>query len=263
MRNQLSAIAIALCVVLGTQQTASAQGTFGNVSANNRSFSNNTSYGSTNNFGGTSVAGGGGSAVGDLGGRELDLTQPGSATTDRTLFSKDQFEVGNRQVGQFVGTSLFDPRMFVGAATGGATSGASSLGGRTLQGRSMPGTAGRGTGAPGLGGEGRRAATSIRTTARLAFEAPGIDPGRINASLVRRLRQPGQMQLRLPVNVTVDGRTATLRGQVATEYDRIVAERFVRMEPGISQVANELVVAQRSTDTPVKPNLPLTPPQAN
>ncbi|MEE8450511.1 MAG: BON domain-containing protein [Thermoguttaceae bacterium] len=271
MRSQFSAIAIALCVALGAQQTASAQTTFGNTSANNRTFTSDSSFGSTSNFGGSSVAGGG-SALGNLGGRELDLTQS-AENTGRTLFPADQFQVGNRQVGQFVGTSLFDPRMFIGAATSGAQSSASSLGGRalqgrspqgsSLQGRSIPGAGGPGIGMPGLGGGGPSAAKSIRTTARLAFETPQIDSGHVSASLVRRFQQPGPIQTRLPVEVTVDGRTATLRGQVATEYDRILAERFVRMEPGISQVANELVVAQTSTDTPVDPDPAPTPAEAN
>ncbi|HYW80833.1 MAG TPA: BON domain-containing protein [Thermoguttaceae bacterium] len=270
MRNELSVAAIALCVALGSQQSASAQGTFGNVNANNRSYGSSSSYRTSSNYGGTSVAGGvaggrnapvagAGSAVGNLGGRDLDLTQ-GTTTTGRTLFSEDQFRVGNRQLGQFVGTSMFDPASFIGATTAGATSSAAVLGGRrqlggVQQGRSMA----RPGGAPG----GRNAATSIRAAARLAFEAPQVDPGQVSASLVRRLQQPGQMQTRLPVEVTIDGQIATLRGQVATEYDRILAERFVRLEPGISQVANELVVGRTSTDTSEAPPQSPTPVEPN
>lgn len=248
MRNQLSAILIALCVALGVQQTALAQGTntstFGSVNAN-RSFTSDNSFSNNRSFGGTASAGSG-SALGNLGGQQLDLGQE-MESTGRMLFSANQFQVGNRQAGQFVGTSLFDPRMFIGATTSGGQSGTALLGGRAPQRRTLPGAGGAAGATPGLGGQGQGAAKSIRVTARLAFEPPKIDSRRVSASLVRRFQQPGQIQIRLPVEVTVDGRTATLRGQVATEYDRILAERFVRMEPGISQVINELVVARAPT----------------
>jgi len=223
MRSQLLVIAIALCVALGVQQTASAQRTTGTTFAGtnaNRTFAS----------GGGTAAVGSGSALGNLGGQQLDLGQ-NMENTGRTLFTADQFRVGNRKMGQFVGTSLFDPTMFIGATTGGGQSRASTstIGGRGQQGRSMPGAGGAVGGAPGLGRQGRSAAKSIRVTARLAFKSSKIDSGQVNASLVRRLQQPGQIQTRLPVDVTVDGRTATLPG---------AGRHGVRSNPGRALCAN-------------------------
>jgi len=47
---------------------------------------------------------------------------------------------------------------------------------------------------------------------------------------------------RSPITVTIEGQTATLRGRVASQEDRMLAEDLALMEPGISQVRNELVV---------------------
>ena len=53
-------------------------------------------------------------------------------------------------------------------------------------------------------------------------------------------------------DVQVAGRIATLRGEVNSQRERRMAERIVALEPGISDVKNELVV---------KEPLPLTAPQ--
>jgi hypothetical protein len=46
--------------------------------------------------------------------------------------------------------------------------------------------------------------------------------------------------------VSVEGATATLRGEVASERDRTLAERLVLFEPGIDSVRNELKVRSPS-----------------
>jgi osmotically-inducible protein OsmY len=48
-----------------------------------------------------------------------------------------------------------------------------------------------------------------------------------------------------PIQVQVQGQTAVLRGVVASEYDRRVAEQVVRMQPGIWEVKNELTLPPR------------------
>jgi osmotically-inducible protein OsmY len=42
--------------------------------------------------------------------------------------------------------------------------------------------------------------------------------------------------------VTMEGGVVVLRGTVATNYDRIVAERMALIQPGVAQVRNELTV---------------------
>ena len=274
MRVHLLAISVVVCAATCTEKTASAQNTstFGDTSAN-RSFSSDTSYSSDRNYGGSSTAGGS-SALRGLGGQEeLELEKLEGAVR---LFSPDQFRVGSRKVGQFVGSSLFDPSLFVGAATSGRQSAAGSSRGLSpqrggTQGNTRGGMGSNrfppGMGEPGLGGPGgpggRSGPTQVRAAMRMAFQAPQIDASQINAALVQRLQRSDHVQIRLPVEVTVEGRTVTLRGQVATAYDRILAERFVRLEPGISQVANELVVAQDPALPVVDPTPALTPAETN
>lgn len=50
------------------------------------------------------------------------------------------------------------------------------------------------------------------------------------------------------IEVELDGGTAVLRGTVASESDRRVAERTAKLEPGVRQVRNELVVAAPAGD---------------
>jgi osmotically-inducible protein OsmY len=47
---------------------------------------------------------------------------------------------------------------------------------------------------------------------------------------------------RSPLSVTLEGDTAVIRGRVATEHDRDLAAAIIRLEPGVGQVRNELVV---------------------
>ena len=51
------------------------------------------------------------------------------------------------------------------------------------------------------------------------------------------------------IKVTVDGRTATVSGTVETEFDRDRAVGVVKLEPGITQIVDELVVANPETET--------------
>jgi osmotically-inducible protein OsmY len=43
-----------------------------------------------------------------------------------------------------------------------------------------------------------------------------------------------------PIEVTLQGRTAVLRGGVATPHNRDLAARLALLEPGVDQVQNEL-----------------------
>ena len=45
----------------------------------------------------------------------------------------------------------------------------------------------------------------------------------------------------------MEGRTAILRGEVATEHGREVAELMARLEGGVNEVRNEIVVAGSGT----------------
>ena len=49
-------------------------------------------------------------------------------------------------------------------------------------------------------------------------------------------------------SVKVDGETVVLRGTVASEADRRIAERMVMLEPGVRQVRNELTVQRDASN---------------
>ncbi len=66
--------------------------------------------------------------------------------------------------------------------------------------------------------------------------------GRIAA----RLERMPQIVKRSPIRVVMRGETAILRGRVASRHDRELAENVVRMEPGVWDVRNELVVEESS-----------------
>jgi BON domain len=51
------------------------------------------------------------------------------------------------------------------------------------------------------------------------------------------------------VRVSVDGQTVILRGLVADDHDRRLAESLVRLTPGVSQVRNELSVRPETAST--------------
>jgi hypothetical protein len=62
-------------------------------------------------------------------------------------------------------------------------------------------------------------------------------------------RAPGLTAL-TPIGVQMQGRTAILRGKVATFHDRDLAEQLALLEPGISQIQNELQVGSAQGPMP-------------
>ena len=61
-----------------------------------------------------------------------------------------------------------------------------------------------------------------------------------------------------PLQVTMEGRTATIRGAVASAYEREIVGNLVMFEPGVSQVQNQLTVGPpaAAADAPLPPASP-------
>ncbi len=76
----------------------------------------------------------------------------------------------------------------------------------------------------------------------------------IDARLINRLRTRLPGDATNPIEVSVGEGEVLLRGEVASERDRRMAELLVGFEPGVRQVRNELQVAPTST-----PQEPATP----
>lgn len=62
-----------------------------------------------------------------------------------------------------------------------------------------------------------------------------------------RLKKIPGLEKRNTIAVSMSGRTAVLTGSVASERDRKLAEGLALLEPGISAVQNELVVAEAAS----------------
>ncbi len=81
---------------------------------------------------------------------------------------------------------------------------------------------------------------------RFQWRSDLLSGQRHESVLVERLRRALGDRLRSPVEVSIDDQTATLRGVVATEHDRLLAGHVARFEPGVLRVENELVAASAS-----------------
>lgn len=113
----------------------------------------------------------------------------------------------------------------------------------------------RGPGTPqgrtGAAASGRSAANSGGGRPSYAWNTSAIGGVTRAPILAQRLERVLQNGMQSPLEVTVQDQTATLRGEVATEHDRLLAEHIARFEPGVRFVENELTVA-RPTPQPAK-----------
>ncbi len=220
-------------------------------------------------IGGGSTVGGstlGGSSFGGsaLGGSSLSGSSLGSSSTRGTASPTSSQGTGRvNMAGQLMGSGLSDGG-FVGAdsqdvvnfmsmmgqggagATGSLGSsayGTSGLGNRTITGtarnRSALGSRGQ------VGAYGTRGIQEVRTHVQLGFPRPGPGtPADLSQTLTRRLANSARIAKFSPIEVVLVQGTAVLRGAVATDHDRALAERAVLLEPGVQAVRNELVVGQ-------------------
>jgi hypothetical protein len=89
---------------------------------------------------------------------------------------------------------------------------------------------------------GMRRAPSYTTT--LAFAPPvAVAPSAMQVRLGTVFQGTSQLTPNSNIQVVVNGGTVVLRGQVANENERRVAEGMVRLEPGVREVRNEIRVA--------------------
>jgi hypothetical protein len=109
-------------------------------------------------------------------------------------------------------------------------------------------------GAQGM--QGMSNAATMRTEFALGFERPALDAPKVSSAVSQRLASLPAIHWSTPGQIEVQGRTAILRGVVATEHDRDLAERVVRLEAGIDQVQNQLVVASKSGYSPATSEQP-------
>ena len=156
----------------------------------------------------------------------------------------ERFVRGARQATDFVGSDTSDRRHFVGSrqARSRRTQPVTNL----LQARPEPNVnqaAPRSESSPTAGLYPPRLA--------LAPELTGPQPEAVQSAVARHLARSPAIRWTGPWEVSVEGRTAILRGAVATARDRELAEALVQFEPGISDVQNDLqVTSPPSTQAP-------------
>lgn len=86
---------------------------------------------------------------------------------------------------------------------------------------------------------------NMRTSVQLGFPAPTVQasPAVVSNRVQTQIARIPRIQEMGSVTVEMQGRTAVLRGQVATEQDRALVAKMLLLEPGISDVQNELTFA--------------------
>jgi len=91
-------------------------------------------------------------------------------------------------------------------------------------------------------GGGVGAVPRLSTTMALGFPPAGSVDGVLTATLKSQIAKIPRFQTGEPISVSVSSGLATLQGSVATQHDRKVLAEFVRMEPGVWEVDNQLTV---------------------
>jgi hypothetical protein len=235
---------IASVIVLGVVSAASAQTSsyYGGTQTSGL-FGSNTLGGASSTNSGQSLSGGSSNSLGAA----TTSAQPNVAMGAQNIAASASQNTRQQTVGAFVGADSADNQNFLSRQ---GVAGAAGQGGQ----------AGRGGGLDGLsqlqnlfsqnqqGFNGQNQTQSmpqIRIALRLGFRPQPISPTRMQTFETRLTRLPGMRFVGSP-EVVMEGRTAILRGTVASEEDRDLAEALAKMEPDVLKVRNELVVA----DTP-------------
>ena len=184
--------------------------------------------GTASNQGGFQVSGGSGGGQGSAG--NFGVGSAGQVDTN-ARYMRD-----NRQ-GAFVGADSGDTEFVgnVGAGVGGRNN-------RNIR------RGGGGAVNVNRGGQGRQR-NEVRIVLQLGFTPPSRGevasarkPAAVAARLADRMERSNWIQNRSQMEVSIDEGTATLRGVVSTEHDRVLAERLALLEGGIRKVENLLEV---------------------
>jgi hypothetical protein len=198
---------------------------------------------------------GGSSGLGGAGGSFLGATsgttntgRTGSQSVGSTTFLGPYF--GNPLSLGIAGTNgtlpssptFGTPLISVTGLTGG--SGTSSYGGLAGAGGSAAGSAITSTGTVNATSFGVRRAPQYTTT--LGFEPPLRAPTRVQTDVQQFISRSERLPSRNNIRVEVEGPLVVLRGSVADEHERRLAEALARLTPGVHDLRNELAVRTAS-----------------
>jgi hypothetical protein len=124
----------------------------------------------------------------------------------------------------------------LGGVRAGALGGATNLGGTALV--NSTGTTSQ-TFTPAGAGVVRRAPAFVAT---IGFTPTPLSPSRLTVDLQDTISRSSQLPSRGNIQVSLDGPAVILRGEVADESERSLAEGMLRLTPGVHEVRNELTV---------------------
>ena len=161
---------------------------------------------------------------------------------------------GGSAFGTGVSGSAFGSSAFSGGAStqGGMGAGGMNMGG--MGGMGLGGLGGLGRGGLGLGGFGggnfgmgmmggnAQGRKSIRASVRPEIEMSARGAADLSARTTSRFSNLPAAQKFPNVNARYENGSVVLRGSVATEKDKKMMERLMKLEPGVDSVKNELLV---------------------
>lgn len=274
MRRRLFALAIALWVVatmagISTAQNRSSSGGgtstggFGSTAGSSMGGGSASRGGTSTSgaFGGRTLGGGGGAATAS---RSFTGTKAGQGvdTSAGSVTGNERFVRGNRGAGDFVGGDSRDAANPFSSQSGGLSAQSAMSGLRTGQNGGNRGN-NQGNNNQGMGGQfgNSRQQVKLRPTLKVEFEHRPPAPQKLTTELAQRFNRPtSRIRVATPLDVQMEGQTVVLRGAVATEHDRDLAERLALLEPGISTVRNELTVASPKASPAAAAATDLEPP---
>lgn len=197
---------------------------------------------SNNSTGGISLGGSSSAGTNSTGGFAFDSQQTQTGQTGQAAGATG-FVGANQATGGFVGAATPTTGNFGSAGGSGGLGGAGGLSGLfSSQGFSSQ------LGRSGLGGTGSSTRAQVRTPIKLGFAYSGTSGEQASAMLEQRLAKiPVVHMSGAQIAVSMEGRTAVLVGTVATDREKALAGRLALLEPGISDVRNELVVESQAT----------------
>jgi BON domain len=157
--------------------------------------------------------------------------------------------------------SMYGGRVY-GSTTsaGGSSTGSGGTNGGSRSMTSSSSTSGGGGGAAGGNTRGR-SRTTTNTAAKeqqawfeprieIAFEVQPRPTSAVASNLAASLGASKEGSRFGGVRVAIDGSTAVLRGAVASQNDRQLAEQIALLEPSITSVRNELTIKTRTATSP-------------
>lgn len=169
----------------------------------------------------------------DLGSSFTPRARPGSDVG--AVSGGERYLRGNRGRGSFVGRDRSSGTGFVGN-TQGTTAGNVASAVQNLRVQATPLVSVNQPRTP----RGKGDLYDPRLEIGFALTPP--EPAEVQQTLTRRLREESATGRFEQIEVSLEGRTARMRGTVASASDRAVAEALVLFEPGVDAVQNELQV---------------------